>query len=591
MNNAEKLQALRRLMQDNNLAAFIEVTGDDHQSEYFADHYRTLEWISNFSGENSTVVVTPDKALIWADGRYWISCEKEIAGTEFQMMKMNWPNVPTVKEFLLTLPNGSRIGFNGAILPAQTINAYLRDFQAHDFELVDVDLIGQLWTADRPQVSKEQAWLHELKFTGCRTADKLADFRQRLQEKYADYSVISSLDDICWLYNIRAFDIPCCPVLLSFALITPEQAFLYADPDKIPTALAENLQAEGVTLLPYEQIYQDIAALPKTAKVYIQSSMVNYRIYQILSSNYSLVDGINISTYQKAVKNPTEIANLKGIFLQDSAAICKFMCWLDQNIGKHEIKELDCAAKLLEYRQEQEGFIEPSFETIAAYKDNAAMLHYSASVEKQAVLQNKSFFLHDSGGQYYGGTTDITRTQAVGPLTEEEIFDYTHVVKGCVDTMSARFLRGTTGISLDGITRYPMWQTGTDYKSGTGHGVGYCLNVHEGPQSISTRSNQVSLQLGMLTTVEPGIYKANKHGIRIENDVLTVKDCQNEHGEFYRFEIVSYVPFELRAIDKKYLTAAEIKWLNDYHQACYEKISPFLNENEKNWLKNATKAL
>ena len=346
-----------------------------------------------------------------------------------------------------------------------------------------------------------------------------------------------------------------------------------------------------LTLLPYEQIYQDIAALPKTAKVYIQSSMVNYRIYQILSSNYSLVDGINISTYQKAVKNPTEIANLKGIFLQDSAAICKFMCWLDQNIGKHEIKELDCAAKLLEYRQEQEGFIEPSFETIAAYKDNAAMLHYSASVEKQAVLQNKSFFLHDSGGQYYGGTTDITRTQAVGPLTEEEIFDYTHVVKGCVDTMSARFLRGTTGISLDGITRYPMWQTGTDYKSGTGHGVGYCLNVHEGPQSISTRSNQVSLQLGMLTTVEPGIYKANKHGIRIENDVLTVKDCQNEHGEFYRFEIVSYVPFELRAIDKKYLTAAEIKWLNDYHQACYEKISPFLNENEKNWLKNATKAL
>lgn len=590
MNNAEKLQALRKLMQKHNLTAFIEFAGDDHQSEYFAEHYHTLEWISGFSGENSTVVVTADEALVWADGRYWISCAKEIAGSEFKMMKMAWPNVPTVKEYLLSLAKGSRIGFNGAVLPAQTILAYQPDFQEHNFELVDVDLVGQLWE-DRPSLSKEAAWFHELKYTGLSTKEKLADFRKRLQAKYANYSVISSLDDICWLYNIRANDVPSCPVLISFALITPDAAYLYCDGQKISQELAAILKEQGVTVKGYDEIYTDIKNLPKTAKVYFESKKVNYRIYETLSENYAIVDGINISTYQKAVKNETEIANIKRIFLQDSAAICKFMHWLDTHIGKQEIKELDCADKLLEFRKEQEGFIEPSFETIPAYQANAAMLHYHATLENQATLQNHGFFLHDSGGQYYGGTTDITRTQAVGPLTEEEIFDYTHVVKGCVDTMSSRFLRGTTGISLDGITRYPMWQTGTDYKSGTGHGVGYCLNVHEGPQSISTRSYNVPMQLGMLTTVEPGIYKADKHGIRIENDVITVEDMTNEHGEFYKFEVVSFVPFEIRAIDKQYLTEAELTWLNNYHQTCYEKISPFLNSEEKAWLREATKAL
>lgn len=590
MNKAEKLLALRKLMQEHNLTAFIEFAGDDHQSEYFADYYHSLEWISGFSGENSIVVVTANEALVWADGRYWISCAKEISGSEFKMMKMGWPNVPTAKEYLLSLPVGSRIGFNGAILPAQTILAYQPDFSEHKFELVDVDLIGQLWQ-DRPALPSDQAWFHELKYTGLSASEKLADFRKRLSAKYADHSVISSLDDICWLFNIRANDIPSCPVLISFALITPDAAYLYCDSKKISAELEKILNEQGITLKPYEQIYTDIKHLPKTARVYFESKMVNYRIYQTLSKNYKIIDGINISTYQKAVKNETEIANLKGIFLQDSAAICKFMHWLDTHIGKEEIKELDCADKLLEFRQEQPGFIEPSFDTIPAYQSNAAMLHYHATPENQATLENHGFFLHDSGGQYYGGTTDITRTQAVGPLTEEEIFDYTQVVKGCVDTMSAHFLRGTTGISLDGITRYPMWQTGTDYKSGTGHGVGYCLNVHEGPQSISTRGSGVAMQLGMLTTVEPGVYKADKHGIRIENDVLTVKDKQNEHGEFYKFEIVSFVPFELRAIDKQYLTEAEINWLNNYHQACYEKISPFLNEEEKKWLRNATRAI
>lgn len=590
MNNAAKLAALRAAMKENDLQAYVVVTADDHQSEYFASYYRSLEWLSNFSGENSTVVVTADQALIWADGRYWISCEKEIANTEFKMMKMAWPNVLTVKEFLLTLPAGSKIGFDGSILDYSTVKSWLKDFQEHDLELCDCDLISPLWQ-DRPALTTKEAWLHTLEYTGMSTTEKLADFRKRLAENYAEYSVISACDDVCWLFNIRAHDIPNCPVLLSFALISKEAAYLYADEAKINATVRAELEQQGVNVLPYWQIYQDLEKLPAKSRVYLESSMVNYRIYQTLATKCEIVDGINISTWQKAVKNPVEIKNIRETFIKDSAAICKFMAWLDKNIGKSEIKELDCAAKLLEFRKEQTGFIEESFATIPAFGPNAAMLHYAATEADQATLEARSFFLHDSGGQYYGGTTDITRTQALGPLTAEEKFDYTYVTKSCIDLLSTRFLRGTTGHRLDGISRYPLWQIASDYKSGTGHGVGYCLNVHEGPQSISSRRNDVSMQLGMLVTVEPGVYKADKHGIRIENDVLVVEDITNDSGEFYRFEIVSFVPFESRAILVEELREDEREWLNQYHAAVYEKIAPLLNAEEQQWLANACKAI
>lgn len=590
MNNAAKLSALRASMKEHGLAAYVVVTADDHQSEYFSAHYRTLEWLSNFTGENSTVIVTADEALIWADGRYWISCEKEIAGTEFKMMKMAWPDVATVKEYLLTLPRGAKIGFDGSILDYGTVNSWLKDFSEHGLEIVDCDLIAPLWT-DRPELSATPAWLHTIEYTGLSTAEKLAAFRKRLKAKYAEYSVIASCDDICWLYNLRAHDIPNCPVLLSFALISENAAYLYADATKLPQELQAELNRQGVNVLPYDRIYEDLRNLPAGSRVYLDSSMVNYRIYRALADNCEIIDGINISTWQKAVKNEVEIKNIRETFIKDSAAICKFMAWLDKNIGKIEIKELDCAAKLLEFRKEQPGFIEESFATIPAFGPNAAMLHYAATENDQAVLESRSFFLHDSGGQYYGGTTDITRTQALGELSYEEKYDYTYVTKSCIDLLGTRFLRGTTGHRLDGISRYPLWQIASDYKSGTGHGVGYCLNVHEGPQSISSRRNDVAMELGMLVTVEPGVYKENKHGIRIENDVLVVPDVKNESGEFYSFEIVSFVPFELRAILVEELRADEREWLNNYHAAVYEKISPLLNEEERNWLQNACRAV
>lgn len=592
MNLNERIKNLRKEMEARGITAYIVNTSDPHQSEYVAEHYKGRAWISGFTGSAGTVVITETTAILWTDGRYFVQAEKELDGSEYKLFKMAIPGFPTYTQWLKdNLEEGDTLGFDGKTFAQSSVEELLKEFDGKDIKLIsEFDLVGEIWK-DRPALPKGQAFIHELKYTGKTAKEKLEELRLEMKRVNADYFILGSLDDIAWLYNIRGKDVAHNPVIISYSMISMNKAYLFVDKDKMNTEVKEFLAENGVEIAEYNEAMDYVKNIGEDSNIILDKERINRWLYNAIPSNCKIKNATNITTILKGNKNPTEIENQKNAYLKDGVALTKFLYWLDMNIGNIEVTELSATDKLLEFRQEQEGFIEPSFGTISAYKGNAAMMHYSASEESNAVLKAEGLYLIDSGGQYYDGTTDITRTIALGPITDEEKRDFTLTLKSHINLGNARFLYGATGHSLDALARYPLWQEGIDYKCGTGHGIGFLLNVHEGPHRIAMVANSVVLEKGMIMSIEPGVYKANRHGIRIENIVVVQEDIETDSGQFMRFQTLSYVPIDLKAIDGELLSKEETKWLNQYHKDVYEKLSPYLNERESTWLKQQTKSI
>lgn len=588
----ERVKKLRSLMKDRGMAAYIVNTSDPHQSEYVADHYKGRIWISGFTGSAGTVVITEKEAILWTDGRYFIQAEKELEGSEYKLFKIAIPGFPTYTEWLRdNLKNGDSLGFDGKVFAESSVENLEKELKEKDIKFMDeFDLVGEIWE-DRPSLPKEAAFLHELKYTGKTGKEKIEEVRNHMVKQGIDYFLVGSLDDIAWTYNIRGKDVLNNPVVISYGLISMDRAYLFVDKGKISSQIESYLKENGVEVAGYDEVVDYVKSIEKNATVYIDKNRINRWLYKAIPNECKIINGIDITSKLKAIKNPTEIENQKNAYIKDGVALVKFLYWLDKNVGDTTVTEISAQNKLLEFRQEQEGFIEPSFGTISAYKGNAAMMHYSASDKSNAEIKKEGLYLVDSGGQYFDGTTDITRTIVMGPITEEEKRDFTLTLKGHINLSNARFLYGATGHSLDVLARYPLWQEGIDYKCGTGHGVGFLLNVHEGPHRIAMVANTVVLEKGMIVSIEPGVYKEGSHGIRIENIVVVEEDIKTDSGQFMKFETLSFVPIDLEGVDVSLLSERERAWLNDYHKEVYDKLSPYLKDEEKVWLKEETRSI
>ncbi|WP_406241785.1 aminopeptidase P family protein [Tissierella carlieri] len=588
----ERVKKLRDLMKDRGIDAYIVNTADPHQSEYVADHYKGRVWISGFTGSAGTVVITQEEAILWTDGRYFIQAERQLEGSEYKLFKIAIPGFPTYTEWLKdNLKDGDVLGFDGKVFPQSSVENLEKEFKEKDIKFVDeYDLVGEIWE-DRPKLPNGKAFIHQLKYTGKTGKEKIEEIRSEMKKHNADYFLIASLDDIAWTYNIRGKDVINNPVVISYALISMDKSYLFVDKEKINLEVESFLNENGVEIARYEEVVHYVEEIDKNSRVYVDKNRVNRWIYKAIPSECKIIDGMDITTKLKGTKNSIEIENQRNAYIKDGVALVRFLYWLDKNIGKIPITEMSAQERLLEFRKEQEGFIEPSFNTISAYKANAAMMHYSASEDSNAEIKKEGLYLVDSGGQYLDGTTDITRTVVMGPITAEEKRDFTLTLKGHINLGNARFLYGATGHSLDVLARYPLWQEGIDYKCGTGHGIGYLLGVHEGPHRIAMVANTVVLEKGMIASIEPGVYKAGSHGIRIENIVVVQEDIKTDSGQFMKFEILSFVPIDIEAIDVNLLSEEERSWVNEYHKEVFDKLSPYLNEEEKAWLREETRSI
>ncbi len=591
----ERISKLREVMKEKEIFAYMIPSSDYHQSEYVGDYFKLREHMSGFTGSAGTLVVTMEEAGLWTDGRYFIQAEEELKNSEIKLFRMFEEGVPTISEYLLDkIPSGKKLGFDGKVISAnlgKTINDKLND---KNIEIIyEFDLVDEIYK-DRPSLSNKEAFLLDIKYTGESSSKKIERLRSEMKKQKATVHIITSLDDIAWLFNIRGKDVLYNPVVLSYVAITLDDIYLFVDESKLNEEILTEFKKDNISIKKYNEIYNFIKNIKQDEVILIDSSRVNYSIYMGIPSGVKKIENTNPTTLMKSIKNETEIKNMINSHIKDGVAVTKFMYWLKQNIGKTEITEISASEKLESLRKEQKEFIEPSFSTIAAYKDHAAMMHYSASNENQYKLEKEGLFLVDSGGQYLDGTTDITRTIALGEISEELKYHFTTVVRGMICLSKAKFLYGTRGVNLDILARGPLWECDIDYKCGTGHGIGFLLNVHEGPNSFywkigEDKVNNPIIEEGMITTNEPGIYVEGSHGIRIENEIVARKGNKNEYGQFMYFEPITFAPIDLDAIDTKYMNKDEIKYLNDYHRLVYDKISPYLDENEKVWLKEYTK--
>lgn len=586
MNNIAKL---RKKMNENNISHYIIPSSDPHQSEYVADYYKGRAYISGFTGSAGTLLVSEESAKLWTDGRYFIQANNELKDSGIDLMKMRTPDVSTLEEWIEeNIKSGEVLGFDGSVISANQYKDLLKISEKNSFKIqMSNDLLEECWE-NRPALSKEEIFIHEVKFAGKSANEKINEVRSEMMKCKVKNYIITSLDDIAWIFNIRGNDISFNPVAIAYALITQNNATLYIDTDKVNNQTLKCLNNEGIEVCSYENIVKSVESIKES--VFIDPQKVNAKLYSLISKDVKIVESLNITTELKAIKNNVEIANTENSQVRDGVAMVRFIKWLKENVGKEEITEMSASDELLGFRAEGENFKGASFGTIAGYKEHAAMMHYSATDESDYELRAEGMLLVDSGGQYYDGTTDITRTFVLGNITEEEKRDFTLVLKGHIALSTAKFLKGTTGINLDILARGPLWKYGIDYKCGTGHGVGYFLNVHEGPQGFRQEGNTTVLEPGMIITNEPGVYKEGKHGIRIENTLLVVKDMINEEfGEFYKFETISYCPIDLNGIVVEMLSSEEKQWINEYHQVVFNKLNPFLNKEEIDFLKRETR--
>ncbi len=595
----EKLCKLREAMKNEGIHCYLIPTSDYHDSEYISGFFRVREYFSGFTGSAGTLVVTETEAALFTDGRYFIQAEQELSGTEIKLMRMGEPGVPTIKEYIAeNLKVGETLGFDGRVVKAEQAAIYEEMVVEKKGKLIwDKDLASKVWES-RPPLVHQPVYVLSEAYSGESCAQKLKRVRVAIEQTGADVHVLTSLDDIAWLCNLRGNDVEYCPVVLSFAVIDKERVLLFAG-DKEMTAISEEirtyLEENHITLLPYEAFYPYVAGV-EHKKVLLSLKRCSYALKKALEKQIEIIDKPNPTELMKALKNDVETENLRKAHLKDGVAVTRFMYWLKTNIGKIQITELTAAEILEQLRRMQEHFIEPSFETISAYGSNGAIIHYSASVEQCAVLEPKGLFMVDSGGHYLEGSTDITRTFVLGKVTEEMKKHFTLVLRAMLNLKNIRFLYGCRGMNLDIKAREVLWEAGLDYKHGTGHGVGYLLNVHEGPNSFRWRSageqlESAVLEEGMVTTDEPGIYIEGSHGIRIENELLCCKGEKNEYGQFMYFEDLTYVPIDLDGVEPKLMEEKDIRRLNEYHRQVFDKLSPYFEGDELTWLKEATRAI
>ena len=568
-----RINELRKLMKQNNIDIYVIPTNDYHSSEYVGDYFKCREYMSGFTGSAGTLIVTLEEACLWIDGRYFIQAEKETADSEIKLMKMTLPGVPTILEYLHQFKDLT-IGFDGKVIPYNDAKKYGQNIQAN------LDLVNQIWKY-RPAMSKQPGMLYDVKYCGESRTSKLARIRKEMKD--IPYHLISSLDDIVWIFNIRGNDVESTPVILSYALIEQDKATLYVQDGVFDKESLDELNQDHIIIKDYFDIYDDIQHIE--GKVLLDTTSVNYALVSKLDEN-QIVDQYNPSQMMKAIKNDVEIEATKNAHLKDGIAVTKFMYWLKQNIGQIELNELSISDKLFEFRQQQDLLTDVSFTTICAYGPNAALMHYHPTKDNYSPVEAKGLLLIDSGGQYLDGTTDITRTFVLGQISDKEKRDFTIALKAMFRLQNAHFLKGvTTGENLDILARGIVYDYDLDYRCGTGHGVGHFLNVHEGPNGMRPKSFNVNAHIlpGMITTDEPGIYNEGEFGIRHENELLCVEGTTNEYGTFLHFEPITYVPFDIAGLDFDYLSNKEIESINDYQKLTFDKLKDYLTEEEKQW--------
>lgn len=580
----KRIEEARKVMKKYKVDAYIVTSSDYHQSEYIDDYFKGREYLSGFTGSAGVLVIFKDEACLWTDGRYHIQAEKQLKGSEVKLFKQGNFGVPTYKEYIISkLAENSKVGIDAKILLSSDVNEIL---SKKKYKIVDFDLLAEIWDK-RKKLPDGKIFILEDKYTGKTYKEKVKEIRVALKEKGADYNIISTLDDIAWIYNFRGDDVQHNPVALSFTVISEKKASLYIDKNKLNEEAKKYFKDNKVEVKGYFEFFEDIKKLK--GNILVDFNKISYAIYEAITKN-KLINSMNPSTYLKAHKNEIEIANTKDIHIQDGVAIVKFMYWLKNNYKKENITEFSAEEKINSLREKIEGYIDLSFSTISAFGKNAAMMHYSAP-EKNSTRIEDGVYLLDSGGTYLKGTTDITRTFFLGKVGKQEKTDNTLVLKGMLALSRAKFLFGATGTNLDVLARQFLWNIGIDYKCGTGHGVGHILNVHEGPHGIRFQYNPQRLEIGMIVTNEPGAYIEGSHGIRIENELLVKEFCETEHGQFLKFETITYAPIDLDGIVKTLLTKEEKQQLNEYHSEVYKKLSPYLNKKEKEFLKEYTKSI
>ena len=597
MQIVDRLRAFRARMEEENMAVVIVPTADSHASEYLADHFKTRQWLSGFTGSAGTLVVGREEAALFTDGRYFIQAERQIAGTGITLMRMGTAGVPTVEQYVCSLAKaGESCGVDFSVISSH-FAADMSDMLAgREIALRDTgDWFETLWT-DRPAMPTDPVYLLEEKYTGMSVSAKLAAIREVMAKAGADMHVVNVLDDIAWTLNVRGSDVHCTPVVMSYLLIGREDAIWFVDTQKVSEPVREALFSEGVYLREYGEITAALEAIEPGTSVMVDGRKMTASLCAALADT-NIIQHENPAFRLKAIKNDVELDNLRAAHVKDGLAVTRLMYWLKQNAGKVPMDELSVTDRLLALRQEQEHFISTSFDTICAYRENAAMMHYKATEDSSARIEAKDLLLIDSGAQYLEGTTDITRTFAMGEVAREQKEHFTAVLCGMMNLQNAKFLHGVTGIGLDILARGPMWDLGIDYRCGTGHGVGYLLSVHEGPNAFRwykspTRNEDTVMEAGMVTTDEPGIYIEGSHGIRIENELVCKKLEMNEYGQFMGFEAITCAPIDLDAVIPEQMTARQRGWLNAYHAFVLEKLEPLMaNEDERAWLRHATRAI
>lgn len=585
----ERLMQLRQLMKEKGVQGYIVPTSDFHETEYVSEYFACRKYMSGFTGSAGVLVVLLDKAALWTDGRYFIQAAQQLENTGIELMKQGMEGTPSIEEYILSnVEENGCVGFDGRVMNLQDATKYATSFGVKNISLkTDEDFVGQIWT-ERPELPHTQTFHYDEKYAGKGMDEKLKDVRKQMESVHADTLVLTKVDEIAWLYNLRAFDIPHFPVAMAYTIIQKDNATIYMDASRLDEESKTLFEKYNIDVLAYDEIYKDVTRLE--GKVWVDPTSINCAL--VWSMHAELIQQASPIILMKAMKSEVELENTRKAHLKDGIACTKFMYWLKKNVTSLKLTELNTQDKLQEFRKSMDGYLEDSFAAICAYKGHAAMMHYKASEETDVTLQPEGMLLVDSGGQYLEGTTDITRTYVLGPITEEEKHWFTLALKGHIRLEKANFLYGCRGINLDILARGPLWDEAMDYQCGTGHGVGHLSNVHEAPNGfrwriVPERNDSCVLEEGMLQSNEPGVYVEGKFGIRHENEMVVRKGIKNFYGQFMNFENLTFVPFDRDGIDSTLLDSKELAWLNDYHQQVFEKVSPYLEEEEKAWLKEA----
>ncbi len=591
----KKLEAIRNKMYDLKIDAYIIPITDPHLGEYVPEHWRIIKWLTGFTGSAANVVITQEFAGLWTDSRYFIQAEEQLKDSGLELVKLKIPHTPEYIEWLVkNIPAEGKVATDGRIMPIGIVKMIEKAFSRKKIILkTDVDLIEDIWP-DRPPMPEDKAFEHSIKYAGKNRKQKIDEVRIRMKSFGVNYHLLTSLDDIAWLLNIRGGDVKFSPLFTSFALVGQEEIMLFADRDKIPAELQKILGSESVDIQPYDNIAACLGRMKPGQAVLITPGTTSAFLYKSIPPGVDIVEEVSVPTRLKAIKNKVEIENIEQVMIKDGIALTLFFNWLEKTVGREKITEISASDKLLEFRLQQDGCAGASFATIAGYNEHGALPHYCATPETDVELRTEGIFLLDSGGQYYGGTTDVTRTVCLGEPDDRQKTDFTLALKGTINLAMARFPLGTKGYQIEMLARKALWDNGRNYGHGTGHGVGYFLNVHEGPQTIGTAASgdlNTILEPGMLISDEPAIYRQGEYGFRTENLILCVMDRETEYGTFLKFDTVNLCYIDTSLVKKELFTSDEIEWLNDYHEKVYKKLSASLPDNIALWLRDKTKAI